>query len=130
VLNSIGRGVFIGVRGAVTDLIKSVIHRVLDDWTSHVADRLSSVASTNSRPRVPFHRLLENVTTKETQGRLQSLADQPGSLASRPPTGPTRQWPLHMASSCQVYSWGDTYFGRIPNFHVIPSNAPIWHVCS
>jgi hypothetical protein len=32
------------------------------------------------------------------------------------PLGP----PLHMASLCQVYSWGDTYFGRIPNFLVIP----------
>jgi hypothetical protein len=40
--------------------------------------------------------------------------------AGQPPTGPTHQWPLHTASSYQVYSWGDTYFGRIPNFLVIP----------
>jgi hypothetical protein len=37
VLNSIGRGVFIGVPGAVTDLIKSVIRQVLADRPSHVA---------------------------------------------------------------------------------------------
>jgi hypothetical protein len=42
-----------------------------------------------------------------------------GSLAGRPPTGPTRQWPLHTASSCQVHYRGDTYFGRIPYFIVI-----------
>jgi hypothetical protein len=105
--------VFIGVLGAITNLIKSVIHQVL-------TGRPSSTASTDSRPRVPFHRLLERVTAKEAHRRLQSGASQPGSLAGQPPTGPTHQWPLHMASSCQVYSQGDTYFGRIPNFLIIP----------
>jgi hypothetical protein len=114
------QGVFIGVPGAITDLIKSVIHQVLAGWPSHMAGRPSSAASTNSRPWVPFHRLLESVITKETHGRLQSGAGRPGSLAGQPPTGPTRQWPLHTTSSCQVYSQGDTYFCRVPNFLVIP----------
>jgi hypothetical protein len=74
VLNSISKRVFIGVPGAVTDLINSAIHQVLVDRPSHVADRPSSVASTDSRPRVPFHRLLESITAKETHGRLQSGA--------------------------------------------------------
>jgi hypothetical protein len=111
------QGVFIGVLGAITDPIKSIIHQVLAGRPSHVASRPSSAASTDSRPRVPFHCLLESVTTKETRGWLQSVARRLGSLAGRPPTRPTHQWPLHMVSSCQVYSWGDSYFGRIPNFH-------------
>jgi hypothetical protein len=69
IIPSVG-GVFIGVPGAVTDLIKSVIHQVLVDRPSHVAGRPSSVASTDSRPRVSFHRLLESITAKETHGRL------------------------------------------------------------
>jgi hypothetical protein len=95
--NSIGRGVFIGVRGAITDLIKSVTCQVM-------AGRPWSVASTNSRPCVPFYCLLESVTAKETHRRLQSGAGRLGSLVSRPPTGPTCPWPLHTASSCQVHS--------------------------
>jgi hypothetical protein len=60
-------------------------------------DRLAMErAITDSNRRVPFYYLLESITTKETHGRLQSGAD-------RPPTGPTRQWPLHVASSCQVH---------------------------
>jgi hypothetical protein len=106
-------GVFIGVPKAVTDLIKSVIRQVLAGRPSHVAGRPSSAASIDFKPRVPFHRLLEKITAKETHWRLQSGA-------GRPPTGPTHPWPLHIASSCQVYSRGDTYFVRIPNFLVIP----------
>jgi hypothetical protein len=53
---------------------------------------------------------------KQTCEMLQSGASQLGSLAGRPPTG---QWPLHTASSCQVHSRGDTYFGGIPIFLVI-----------
>jgi hypothetical protein len=106
------RGAFIGVPGAITDLIKSIIGQVLAGQPSHMAGRPWGAASTDSRPQVPFHHLLERVTTKETHGRLQSAA-------GRPPTGPTHLWPLHMASSCQVHSWGDTYFGRIPHFLVI-----------
>jgi hypothetical protein len=75
------QGVFIGVLGAVTDFIKLIIHHV-------VAGRPSSAASTDSRPRVPFHRLLERVTTKETHGRPQCGAGQLGSLTGWPPTGP------------------------------------------
>jgi hypothetical protein len=111
-MNSIGRGVFIGVPGAIIDLIKSVIHQVL-------AGRPWGMAPTDSRPRVPFHHLLESVMTKETHGGMHSGADRPGSLAGRPPTGPTHQWPLHTAFSCQVHFQGDTYFGRIPYFLVI-----------
>jgi hypothetical protein len=106
VLNSIGRGVFIGVPGAITSLIKSEIRQLLAGRPSHVVGLPWGSASTDSRPWVTFLHLLE------THGRLQSRAD-------RPPTGPTRQWPLHTASSCQVHSSGDTNFGRIPHFHVI-----------
>jgi hypothetical protein len=52
------RGVFLGVPGAVTNLIKSVICQVLAGRPSHMAGRASSTASTDSRPQVPFHRLL------------------------------------------------------------------------
>jgi hypothetical protein len=113
------QGVFIVVPGAVIDLIKSVTRQVLAGWPSHMAVQPSSAASTDSKPQVPFHHLLDSVTTKETLRRLQSGADRLRSLADRPPTGPTCQWPLHMASSCQVYFRGDTYFGRIPNFLII-----------
>jgi hypothetical protein len=111
-LNSISSWVFIGVQGAVTDLIKLVFCQVL-------ASQPSSVVCTDSRPQVPFRRLLESITTVETHGRLQSGAGRPGSLVGRAPTWPTHQWPLQRASLCQVYSQGDTYFGRIPNFLVI-----------
>jgi hypothetical protein len=47
VLNSIARGVFIGVLGVVTDLIKSVIHQVLAGRLRHVAGQPSSTASTD-----------------------------------------------------------------------------------
>jgi hypothetical protein len=86
----IGRGVFIGVPGVVTDLVKSVTHQVLAGQASHMAGWPSSVASTDSRPQVPFHRLLEMVTAKETHRRLQHGV-------GRLPTGSTHQllctWP-------------------------------------
>jgi hypothetical protein len=56
---------------------------------------------------------------KLTHERLQSGAGRLGGLAGRPPTGPSGQWPLHTTSSCQVHSWGDSYFGGITNFLVI-----------
>jgi hypothetical protein len=59
------QGVFIRVLGAITDLIKSVIRQVLAGRPSHVAGQPWGAASTNSRPRVPFHHLLESITTKE-----------------------------------------------------------------
>jgi hypothetical protein len=91
----------IGVLGAVIDLIKSVIRQVLASRHSHVADRPSSAASTDARPQVPFHRLLESITTKETHGRLQSGARQLGSLA--------------FAHGLLMLR-----FGRIPNFLISP----------
>jgi hypothetical protein len=116
VLISIGRGVFIGVQGGVTDLVRSVTHQV-------VADRPSSLASTDFKLQIPCYRLLESVLMKETRKTLQSGA-------GRPPPGPTGQWPLYTASLCQVHSLGDTYFGGIPNVLVISCNALIWHLCS
>jgi hypothetical protein len=113
------QGVFIGVPGAITDLIKLVTCQVLAGHPSHVVCQPWSIVSTDSRPRVPFCHLLESITAKETHGRLQSGAGRLGSLVGRPPTRPSCQWTLHMASSCQVHSWGDTYFGRIPYFLVI-----------
>jgi hypothetical protein len=76
-MNSTDKGVFIGVLGAITDLIKSVIRKVLAGRPSHVAGRLWVLASTDSKLRVPFHHLLENVTTKETHRWLQSGAGRP-----------------------------------------------------
>jgi hypothetical protein len=111
-VNSISRGVFIGVPGAISDLIKSVIRQVLGGRPSDMDGRPWVTASTVSKLWVPFHRHLGNVTAEETHGRLQCGAN-------RPPTWPTHQRPLHTASSCQVCSRGDTYFGRIPHFLVI-----------
>jgi hypothetical protein len=71
------QGVFIGVPGSVTNLIKLAIHLVLTGRLSLVAGRPSSVASTDSRPQVPFHHLVKSVTAKETHGRLQSGAGRP-----------------------------------------------------
>jgi hypothetical protein len=84
VLNSIGRGVLIGVLGGVADLIKSVTRQVLAGWPSHMAGRPWSSASADYQPRIPDYRLLENITAKASHGRLQSGA-------GRPPMGPTSQ---------------------------------------
>jgi hypothetical protein len=56
---------------------------------------------------------------KSTRERQQSGAGQLGGLPGRPPPGPSGQQPLHTASSCQVHSRGDTYFGGILNLLVI-----------
>jgi hypothetical protein len=89
VLNFISRGVFIGVLGGVTDLIKSVTRQVLAGQPSHVAGRPWSSASTDCQPRIPDYRLLESITTKASCERLQSGAGRPESLAGRSPMGPT-----------------------------------------
>jgi hypothetical protein len=47
VLFSTGRGVFIGVHGGVTDLVKLVTHQVVAGWPSHVAGRPCGSASTD-----------------------------------------------------------------------------------
>jgi hypothetical protein len=52
-LNSIGKGVFIGVHGGVTNLIKSVTRQVLAGRPSHVASRPLSLASTNFKLQIP-----------------------------------------------------------------------------
>jgi hypothetical protein len=105
-------GVFIGVQGGVTDLIKSVTCQVL-------AGRPLSPTSTNFKLQNPCYHFLESVPVKQTHERLQSGVDRPGSLAGQPPPGLTGQWPLHSASLCQVHSRGDTYFGGIPIFLLI-----------
>jgi hypothetical protein len=87
------QGLFIGVPGAVTDLIKSVIHQVMAGRPSHVADRPSSAASTDSRTRVPFHCLLESITAKETHGSLQSGA---GPHPLVPHISGLCTWPHHV----------------------------------
>ena len=112
VLISTGRGVFIGVQGGVTDLVKSITRQVVggQPWSS---------ASTDLQLGIPLYHLLESVTVKPTCERLQGGADQLGGLVGWPPPRPTGQWPLHTASSCQVHCRGDTYFGGIPNFLVI-----------
>jgi hypothetical protein len=62
-LISTGRGVFIGVQGGVTDLVKSVTRQV-------VAGRPWSLASTDLQLGIPLYRLLESVTAKSTHERL------------------------------------------------------------
>jgi hypothetical protein len=105
VLNSIGKGVLIGVPGGVTNLIKSISHQVLADRLSHMDGRPWSLASNDCQPQIPDYRLLEIVTAKASCEGLQSGAGRPESLAGRPPMGPTGQWLLHTASSCQAHSW-------------------------
>jgi hypothetical protein len=129
-LNFTSRGVFIGVQIGVTDLVKSVTHQVVANWPSHVASWPWSLACTNLQLGISLYRLLESVAAKPTRERLQGVADRPGGLAGWPPSGPTGQQPLHTASSCQVHSQGDTYFGGILNLLVISLNVPIWHLCS
>jgi hypothetical protein len=108
--------VFIGVQKEVTDLVKSITHQAVvgQPWSS---------AATGLQLGIPLYHLLESVTAKPNRERLHGGA-------GRPPPEPTGQQPLHSASSCQVDSQGDTYFGGIPNFLVISRNAPIWHLCS
>jgi hypothetical protein len=106
------REVFIWVEGGVKELVKSVACQVEDGWPSHLAGRPWSSASTDLQLGIPLYHLLESVTVKPTDERLQGGADQP-------PPGPTGQWPLNTTSSCQVQPRGDTYFSGIPNFLVI-----------
>jgi hypothetical protein len=106
------QGVFIGVQGGVTNLIKSVTRQVLASRSSHMARCPPSLASTDFQLWSPCYRLLESMPMKPTRERLQIGASQP-------PPGPIGQLPLHIASSCQVHSRGDTYFGGIPIFLVI-----------
>jgi hypothetical protein len=103
----------------ITDLVKSVTHEVVSRRPSHVAGRPRGPASTDFWLWIPCYRLLDSVTEKPTRERPQSGAGWPRGLTDRPPPRPTGKWPLHTASSCQVHSRGDTYFGGIPNFLVI-----------
>jgi hypothetical protein len=96
-------GVFIGVQGGVTDLVKSVTCQVVAGRPSHVADWPWSLASTDLQLEILLYRLLESVTMKLTRERLHGGAGQPGGLAGRPPLGPTVQRSLHTASLCQVH---------------------------
>jgi hypothetical protein len=119
VLISTGRRVYIGVQGGVIDLAKSVTCQVVASWSSHMAGRPWSSASTNFQKGIPLYCLLETVTSKPTRERLQDGAGRPRGLTGRPSPRPTGQRPLHTTSSCQVHPWGDSYFGGIPNFLVI-----------
>jgi hypothetical protein len=71
-LISTGRGVFIGVQGGVTDLVKSVTCQV-------VAGRPWSLASTDFQLEIPLYRLLGSVTVKPIHERLQGGADWPAT---------------------------------------------------
>jgi hypothetical protein len=81
-------GVFIGVQGGVTDLVKMVASHVVADWPSHVAGRPQDLASTDFRLWIPCYRLLDSVTVKPTRKRLQSRAGHIGVLAGWPLPGP------------------------------------------
>jgi hypothetical protein len=67
VLIPISKGVFIGVQGGVTDLIKSVTHQVVVGQPSHVSGRAQGPVSTDFRLRIPYYRLLESVTMNLTR---------------------------------------------------------------
>jgi hypothetical protein len=75
------QGVFIGVQGGVTNLIKSVTCQVLAGWPSHVAGWPPSLASIDFQDQIPHYCLLEIVPVKPTRERLQSGAGWPGNLA-------------------------------------------------
>jgi hypothetical protein len=84
-------GVFIGVHGGVTDLVKSVTRQVVAGRPSHMADRPWSSAFTNLQFGIPLYRLLESVTPKPTHERLQGGAGHPlGPLVSGLCTLPPR----------------------------------------
>jgi hypothetical protein len=84
-LISTGRGVFIGVQGKITDLVKSVTRQVVAGQPSHVASRPWSSASTNFQLGIPLYHLLESVTVKSTCEWLQGGAGRQEGLAGRPP---------------------------------------------
>jgi hypothetical protein len=74
-------GVFIGVQGRVTDLVKSVTRQVVAGRPSHMASQPWSLASIDLLLGIPPYRLLESGTMKPTHERLQGGA-------GRPPLGP------------------------------------------
>jgi hypothetical protein len=71
-LISTGRGVFIGVRGGVIDLIKSVTCQVVAGWPW-------SLDSTDLQLGNPLYCLLEIITAKPTHERLQGGASRPAT---------------------------------------------------
>jgi hypothetical protein len=119
VLISTGRGLFIGVQGGVTNLVKLVTHQMVAGWPSHMAEHPRAPASNDFQLQNSYYRLFESVTVKLTCERLQNGAARAGCLVGQRPPRATSQGPLYTTSSCQVHSRGDTYFGVIPNFLVI-----------
>jgi hypothetical protein len=93
------RGVFIGVQRGVTDLVKSVTLQVVVGRSSNMAGWTCGSASTD----LAFPFSCRHVCIKPRAKPTQNLAGRPGDLAGRLPPGPTGQWPLHTASSCQVH---------------------------
>jgi hypothetical protein len=75
-------------------LVQLVTRHVVAARSSHVAGQPQDLASTNFQLWIPCYRLLESVTMKPIYER-------------------------YIASTCQVHSRGDTYFGGIPNLLVI-----------
>jgi hypothetical protein len=59
-----GRGVFIGVQGGVTDLVKLVTRQVVVGRPSHMAGRAWAPSSTDFWLRIPCYHLFESVTVK------------------------------------------------------------------
>jgi hypothetical protein len=85
-----GMGVFIGVQGGVTDLVKSVTCQVVPGRPSHVVGWPWSLASTDLQLRIPLYRLWR-VSPRSQPARLQGGVEPPGGLAGWPPSGPTGQ---------------------------------------
>jgi hypothetical protein len=80
-LISTSRGVFIGVQGEVTNLVKLVTCQVVVGRPSHMAGRPWSLASTDLQLGIPLYHLLEGVTAKPTRERMQGGA----GLCTLPP---------------------------------------------
>jgi hypothetical protein len=100
------RGVFIGVNGTSTNLERSVWHQVVIGRPSHLAGRLSGVASTDSG----FSSLCRRVAIKARAELPQTLVGRPRSWAGR--SAPRATWPRVWPtwSTCQIHPRGDDDF--------------------
>jgi hypothetical protein len=77
-LISTSRGVFIGVQGGVTDLVKLVTHQVVAVRPSHVADHPCGSASTDFLHRLGLPLLIETCV-HEAVGQINIKPGRPAT---------------------------------------------------
>jgi hypothetical protein len=82
VLISTSRGVFIGVQGGVTDLVKSVTHQVVADRSSHVAGQPCGSACTDFLHCLGLP-LLVHTCVHDAMGQINIKLGQPARGFSR-----------------------------------------------